>query len=104
MSLISKLINEIVQEHYAYISESERNRTETDKKIAILKAKTKKLQADGELAESYFFHKMEERERLFSSANKLLDKAMEEGNIEVAQIATKTIEVVHKKSPFKYDV
>lgn len=104
MSWMSKLINEIVQEHYAYISESDRNHTEMEKKIAILKAKTKKLQADGELAESYFFHQMEERERLFSSANKVLDKAMEEGNIEFAQIAIKTIEVVHKKSPFKEGV
>lgn len=104
MSLMSKLINEIVQEHYTYISESDRNSIEMEKKIAILKAKTKKLQAGGELAESYFFHQMQERDRLFSSANKVLDKAMEEGDIEFAQIALETIKVIHKKSPFKDDM
>lgn len=104
MELISSLVNDIVKEHYAYLSEFELKSTEIEKNIAILKVKTKELQANRELAESYFFHQMEERERLFSSASKVLDKAMEIGNVELAQIAIKTIEVIHKKSPFKYEV
>lgn len=104
MELISSLVNDIVKEHYAYLSECELNSTEIEKNIATLKAKTKKLQANRELAESYFFHQMEERERLFSSASKVLDKAIEEGNVEFAKIAVKTIEEIHKKSPFNYEV
>lgn len=104
MELISSLINDIVKEHYAYLSEFELKSTEIEKNIAILKVKTKELQANRELAESYFFHQMEERERLFSSASDVLDKAMEIGNVELAQIAIKAIEVTHKKSPFKYEV
>lgn len=104
MSLISSLVNDIVEEHYAYISECERNSTEMAKSIAILKAKTKDLQANREFAESYFQHQMQERERLFLSASKVLDKAMKEGDVEFAQIAVKAIEIIHKKSPFSYEV
>lgn len=104
MGLITGLVNDIVKEHYAYISESERNSTEMAKNIAILKEKTKKLQANRELAERYFSHQMQERERIFSSASKVLDKAMKEGDVEFAQIAVKAIEVTHKKSPFSYEV
>jgi hypothetical protein len=104
MGLISGLVNDIVKEHYVYISECERNSSEMAKNIAILKAKTKELQVNRELAESHFQHQMQERERLFSSASKVLDKAMKEGDVEYAQIAVKAIEVIHKKSPFSYEV
>lgn len=104
MELISSLVNDIVKEYYAYLSEFELKSTKIEKNIAILKVKTKELQANRELAESYFSNQMEERERLFSSASKALDKALEEGNVELAQIAVKTIEEIHKKSPFKYEV
>lgn len=104
MGLISGLANDIVKEHYAYISECERNSTEMAKSIAILKAKTKELQFNRELAESYFQQQIQERERLFSSASKVLNKAMKEGDVEYAQIAVKAIEVIHKKSHFNYGV
>lgn len=104
MGLIIDLINDIVNEHYAYISECERNHIKMTKNIAILRTKTKKLQANRELAERYFFHQMQERERIFTSASKVLDKAMKEGDTEFAQIAVKTIEIIQKKSPFSYEI
>lgn len=104
MGLISDLVNDIIREHYEYISECERNSTEIEKSIATLKLKTKELQANIELATSYFQHQMQERERLFASASKVLDKAMKNGDVEFAQIAIKTIGIVHKKSPFSYEL
>lgn len=104
MEPISDLVSDIVKEHYLYISECERNITEVEKNIAILRVKTKELQANTKLAERYFQHRMKERERLFASANKVLDKAIKNGDTEFAQIAVKTIEVIHKKSPFSYEL
>lgn len=102
MNLIKDLVNDIIEAHYIYISECERNSTEVKKNIAILKVKTKELQANIELATNYFQHQMQERERLFTSASKVLDKAIKNGDIEFAQIAIKAMEVIHKKSPFSY--
>ena len=45
---------------------------------------------------------MQERERLFLSASAVLDKAIELGNMEIAQIALRTIEIVRHKSPFSF--
>ena len=62
----------------------------------------KELQAHTELAEAYFSRQMQERERLFRSASAVLEKAIEQGNVEIAQIALRTIEIVHHKSPFSF--
>lgn len=102
MNLIKDLVNDIIEAHYIYISECEHNSTEVNKNIAILKVKTKELQANIELATNYFQYQMQERERLFTSASKVLDKAIKNGDIEFAQIAIKAMEVIHKKSPFSY--
>lgn len=98
--IIADVISDIIKGHYQYISDCERNHTEMEKDIAILKAKTYELQAKRELAEQYFQYQMQERKRLFHSANQVLEKAIEKGDVEYAQIATKTIEIIHQKSPF----
>lgn len=100
--IVSAIVNDVIQEHYRYLSECEVNSTEVAKHTALLKAKSKELQAHTEMAEKYFTHQMQERERLFKSASVVLEKAMELGDIEIAQIAVRTIEVIHKKSPFSF--
>lgn len=102
MDIISDIVKDLIQEHYRYISECEVNSTETEKQIAIIKTKTKELQAHTELAQKYFQYQMQERERLFKSASTVLEKAMKTGNVDFAQTAIKTIEVVHNKSPFSF--
>jgi hypothetical protein len=104
MNVIADLVNDIVKEHYAYLSECEHNITETSKSIAVLKAKTKELQAYTELADQYFQYQMQERDRLYRSAMEVLDKAIELGNEDMAAIALMTIALVHKKSPFSFRV
>ncbi len=102
MDIIAGIIKDLVQEHYRYISECEAESTETERQIALIKEKTKELQVRTELAEAYFSHQMQERERLFLSASAVLDKAIELGNMEIAQIALRTIEIVRHKSPFSF--
>ena len=76
--------------------------TEIEKSIAILKSKSYELKVQTELAEKYFSQQMSERERLFKSATQVLDKAMNTGDVEFAEIAIRVIEVVHNKSPFSF--
>ena len=102
MSIIAEIVNNIVSEHYTYLSNCEKNSTEIEKSIAVLKAKNRELQANTELAEYYFNMQIKERERLFNSASKVLEKAIQEGNVEIAQIALVSIEIIHKKSPFSF--
>ncbi len=102
MDIISDIVKDLIREHYRYISECEANSTEAEKQIAVIKVKTKELQAHTELAQKYFQHQIQERERLFKSASAVLEKAMETGNVDFAQIAVRTIEVVHRRSPFSF--
>ena len=102
MDIIADIIKDLVREHYGYISECEAESTETERQIALIRARTKELQAHTELAEAYFSRQMQERERLFRSASAVLKKAIEQGNVEIARIALKTIEIVHHKSPFSF--
>lgn len=104
MDPISALVNDIIAGHYAYISDCERKSTERAKQIALLKVRTKELQAKTELAEKYFAVNMQDRERLFQSALRVLDKAMENGDVEYAQIASIVIKSVNSKSPFSFSV
>lgn len=104
MEPIANLIYSIINEHYEYLACCERNCTETYEGIAILTVKTKELQANTQLAQKYFNCQIQERNRLFSSATAILNKAIEKGNFELAQIAIETISIIQQKSPFSYNV
>lgn len=102
MNIVADIVKDLVAEHYAYLSECERDHTENEKRIAVLKAKSGELQANIQLAEKYFSQQMADRERLFNSASKVLEKAMTTGDSDYAEIAVRIIEVVHNKSPFSF--
>lgn len=102
MATISNLIKELIENHYKYILQCEKNSTEMKRQAAFIKAKTKILQANTECAEKYFRYQVRERERLFESASKLLDQAIKTSDTEIARIAIKTIEIIHNKSPFSF--
>ena len=100
MDTIAEIVNELAREYYEYLSKQETDYTEQERQIAVLAARTKQLQAHTELAQEYFAGQMKEREKLFRLASEALEKAMETGDVEIAQIAVITMENVHKKSPF----
>lgn len=102
MNIISDIIKDLINEHYKYISECEIKSTELARQTATIRAKTKILQTHTDLAEKYFQYQMQERERLFTSASKMLEIAIKNGDVEIAQIALKTLEIIHKKSPFSF--
>lgn len=102
MNIISDIIKDLINEHYKYISECETKSTELVRQTATIKAKTKILQAHTDLAKKYFQYQTQEREQLFTSASKMLEIAIKTGDTEIAQIALKTIKIIHKKSPFSF--
>lgn len=102
MNPVELIVKDIISEYYAYLSLNERNSTEIEKSIALLKTKASELQAQTEFAQKYFELQMSERERLLNSASKVLDKAMNTGDVEFAEIAVKIIDIVHQKSPFSF--
>lgn len=102
MNPVELIVKDIISEHYNYLSQCERNSTEIERSIVVLKSRAYELQVQSELAEKYFDRQMGERERLFRSASEVLDKAMSLGDVEYAEIAVRIIEVVHNKSPFSF--
>ena len=102
MEIIIQIAKALIEENCKYMMQCEINSTEAEKQIAIIKEKTKELQANAEMAREYFQHQIRERESLFQSANALLEKAIETGNVELAQLAMRTIEIVHNQSPFSF--
>lgn len=102
MNSVELIVKDIISEHYAYLSQCERNSTEIAKSIAVLKVKSHELQVQTELAQIYFDQQIADRKRLFNSASQVLDKAMNAGDAELAEIAVRIMEVVHPKSPFSF--
>lgn len=99
--IVSELIQSIIKEHYEYIANCEQESTEREKQIATIKYQTKLLQANLEIIKKLFEKKIDERNNLFLSANKMLDIAIKRGDYEMAKIAMITLEIINKKSPFE---
>lgn len=102
MDIIAGIIKDLVQEHYRYISECEAESTETERQIALIKEKTKELQVRTELAEAYFLHQMQSGKDCSCPLLRCWTRQIELGNMEIAQIALRTIEIVRHKSPFSF--
>lgn len=102
MHLIKEIVRELVKEHYSYLKECENNLTNIQKDTAAIKAKSIELQAYRELASEYFKHQLKEREQVFKLATNVLDLAIQNGDIELAEISISTINIVTDKSPFTF--
>ena len=100
--LIKEIVKELVREHYSYLKECENNLTNIHKDTATIKAKSMELQAYRELASEYFKYQLKEREQLFKLASNILDLAIQNGDIELAEISISTINIVTNKSPFTF--
>ena len=103
MSEIKDLVEEIICGFSDYLLKKEKVITELEKDIAVIKAKTYELRAQKKIAEQYFNNQLIERQRIFSFASKVLDKAMESGDEEYAKVAIIILEVVQQKSPFSFN-
>ena len=102
MNQIELIIKDIISGHYEYLSQGERERTEREKAIAAIKKSTLELEAELVMNRKYFESAMREREILFQSALEVIDKAIETGDVEFAEIAMRVIEICGMKNPFSF--
>lgn len=102
--IISELVQEMIKEHYEYISNCEQEATKREKEIATIKYQTKLMEANLEIVKKYFKNQLEERNQLFKSADEMLNVAIKRGDYEIAQIAMIILKIMNKKSPFSSEL
>ena len=95
MALSEEKIKEVITLHSSHFNKYIEDGIQCEEDIAMLKVKTKELQVQREIVKKYFDQRMEERKVLFELANTVLDKAVKEGNNQIAQIAIQLIKVVN---------
>lgn len=105
MNKLSEIIIEAIsstsKDYYKYLEEKEIEITEKEKTIARMKITVEAIRANRE-AEEYFTGKFfSEKEKLSDMANKALDKAINSGDIELAEIALKLINTIYEKNIFE---
>ena len=94
---VSALVSDIVSLQFDIFAEMERNSTAYLSKAAEYSAIAKQLDAQRELMQMFFKRNLAEQQQLYRSAAKVLDKAIERGSVEFAEIATTVIRVAHAK-------
>ena len=94
---VSALVSGIVSLQFDIFTEMERNSTAYLAKAADYSAMAKQLDTQRELMQIFFERNLAEQQRLYRSASKVLDKAIEQGSVEFAEIATVVIKVAHAK-------
>ncbi|MCH3950733.1 MAG: hypothetical protein LKE33_07370 [Acidaminococcus sp.] len=103
---ISDLVAELIRAFYDYLYEKEYQKeyhlTELEKNIAVIRIRTKQIAAQTENMKAYFDSHQQERLRLYQSAEKVLDKALADGDSEYAELACKMITIIRQKNPFAF--
>lgn len=99
---IKPIIVELMQEYFEYLSSKEIKLTEQERNIAYIKIHTKQIEANTEIMEKFFLNNQKEREKLYSLAQQVLDKAFEKGDERYAELACRIIKVVGQKNPFTF--
>lgn len=94
---ISGLIYEIVSMQFSIFTDLEHNSTQYVCKAAQYSEMAKQLEAKQELVQLVFSKSIEEQQRLYKSAHNVLDKAIEQGEIGLAETAMTVIKVAHAK-------
>lgn len=91
---IFSIINIFTEKYSDYLTNMDKYGTQLAGNIAEISALTKELSAKRELANIYFSNHLEEKEQLYNVANKVLDKAINTGNIKMAEIALEQIKII----------
>jgi len=95
--LIFNLISDLAAMQFDILTDFEQNSTAYVCKAAQYSAQARQLDAQRELAQLVFDRNRAEQQKLYDSATKVLDKAIEKGEVELAQIAMIVIKVAHSK-------
>ncbi len=94
---VSSLISEVVSLQFDIFKGMEQRGTAYVYEAAQYSKIAKQLDTQRELVQLVFNKNLSERQRLYDSASKVLDKAIEMGEFELAKIATIVIKTAHYK-------
>lgn len=101
VDILKKAIINTKQAQFDYLKEQEKLITKREALIANTVLMTRIIKERRELAETFINVYFDERRSLRESAEKSLDKAIENGDFEVADIILKFIDIVYSDDPFK---
>jgi hypothetical protein len=99
---IKTIIMRLIRGYSEYLSAKEFKFTEQERNIAYIKIQTKQIEANTEIMKAFFLNNQQERERLYFSAQQVLDKALEKGDERYAELACQVIKLIRQKNPFTF--
>ncbi len=92
---IYPIIDCLLEKQKDYLTQLDRYDTQLVRKIAEISVLTKELSAKREIVNVYFSNRLQEKEDMYNLANKVLEKAIETGDVGMADLAIKQIQIIN---------
>lgn len=100
MDIILDLIREVISTQTAVLEGMRNSATEWDRQAAAYFALAAKLEAERTAVQKCFEQYQADKVRFYKSANSVLDEAIKSGNVAMAAVATRVIDLTHSKTIF----
>lgn len=95
------VIGEITQEITDYLKTKEHNITERKRIAAALEVATKLIENDTEKFKLYLESEYKDKDRLYTNAEKMIDKGLAENNLEILNAGCNFMMVAFNKNPLE---
>ncbi|MEH7442660.1 hypothetical protein V7201_10190 [Bacillus sp. JJ1122] len=96
---IASVVTETINSATSYLKAKEVEETERQRLISCLNAITAKIELERDKFEKFMENSFAERERLYSSADKVLEKGLQENNMQLVTLASNLMMNVYNKNP-----
>ncbi|WP_423408366.1 hypothetical protein AABM38_22410 [Heyndrickxia sp. MSNUG] len=96
---IASVVTETINSATSYLKAKEVEETERQRLISCLNAITLKIELERDKFEKFMEKSFAERERLYSSADKVLEKGLQENNMQLVTLASNLMMNVYNKNP-----
>jgi hypothetical protein len=96
---IASVVTETINSATSYLKTKEVEETERQRLISCLNAITAKIELERDKFEKFMENSFAERERLYSSADKVLEKGLQENNMQLVTLASNLMMNVYNKNP-----
>lgn len=96
---IASVVTETINSATSYLKAKEVEETERQRLISCLNAITLKIELERDKFEKFMEKSFAERERLYKSADKVLEKGLQENNMQLVTLASNLMMNVYNKNP-----
>ena len=96
---IASVVTETINSATSYLKAKEVEETERQRLISCLNAITLKIELERDKFEKFMEKSLAERERLYKSADKVLEKGLQENNMQLVTLASNLMMNVYNKNP-----